>query len=100
MKAFSQQPVDTGAFIRAVQEADLPLEYMWNSGRLSQELSLQQFENATGLDRKAIAKTIHMAVHRGLLIEAPSGYRVSETGRLFLDDLVQLFLPDDRQEVA
>lgn len=100
IKSFCNQPGDSDAFIRAVNQSDLPLEYMMNRLRLTQGFALEDFEKTTGVDRKVIAKTLNIAVNKGLLTQTSCGYRVSETGQLFLDDLVQLFLTDQRQEVA
>ena len=100
LKSFSRLPADHTAYIKAVNKADLPLEYMMNRLRLNSGFSLAQFENATGLDRNVIAQPLKSALKNELLIETSSLYRPTTKGRLFLDDLLQLFLPNNHQEVA
>ena len=109
LNAFVNQPTDKTSWIKAVTKADLPLEYMMNRLRLKTGFSLDHFESVTGLDRVVIAPALALAIKKDLLTEtscvnAQAQYRPSEKGRLFLDDLLQLFLPNNKhnnqQEVA
>ena len=100
LKTFINKPADNTAFIKAVSKSDLPLEFMMNILRLKSGFSLDRFENATGLDRSTVTRPLMRAIRQGLLIESSSVYRPSRKGELFLDDLLQLFIPDRHQEVA
>ena len=105
LKTFITKPPQTTDWIKVVSKADLPLEFMMNNLRLKTGFSLEQFENTTGLNRSVITQTLNLAIKKGLLNDASCGgemphYQPSKKGRLFLDDLLQLFLPDNQKEVA
>ncbi len=100
LKTFRYQPAQNTALVKAVDKADLPLEYMMNVLRLKSGFSLTHLENATGLDRSDVMPEIKQAVSRGLLIKTSSVFRPSEKGTLFLDDLLQIFIPNSHKEVA
>ena len=82
-------------FLKKVDDSELPLEYMMNKLRLNNGFNKQHFQSATGLTYANIAKSVEQAMELGLLDEADGNYQPSEKGCLFLDDLLQLFLPDN-----
>ena len=78
---------------RVVTAADLPFEFMLNALRLIEGIPLASFEARTGLKAAAIEKGLRAAQAAGLLECDERRIRPTEQGRLFLNDLVALFLP-------
>jgi putative oxygen-independent coproporphyrinogen III oxidase len=77
-----------------VASAELPFEYFLNALRLNEGFDWAQFEARTGLDRGAAAATCDQAAADGLLepVSGRSGWRPTELGRRFLNDLQARFL--------
>ncbi len=78
----------------------LPFEFMLNALRLEQGVPPAMFEERTGLGLSAIARALAEALDRGLLDPDPRVLRASELGYRFLNDLVELFLPEEDPPVA
>ena len=78
-----------------ISNADRSYEFMLNSLRLKQGFTLELFEQYTGLNRQVIEGRCEQAIEKGLLSRQGSQLRASETGYLFLNDLINLFYPDD-----
>ncbi len=84
----------------AVQEAhdvdyrDLPFEFMMNALRLVQGVAAPLFTERTGLPLSAIKASLEMARAKHLLDARRDRLVASAHGRHFLNDLLQLFLPD------
>ncbi len=97
LNAFADMP-NKSDYISKVKPIDLPLEYMMNKLRLNEGFSVRHFESATGLDYSDIQTQINQAVNQGLLVKSDPIFRPSDRGRLFLDDLLQLFLADNNKE--
>jgi len=74
-------------------EADLVLEFMMNALRLSQGFGVGLFEERCGLPLHRIQGQLDEAVNKGLLELSPDWVRPTAQGRMFLDDLVAIFLP-------
>ena len=72
---------------------ELPFEFLMNALRLSEGVPAELFARRTGLPLQAIAAARQQAEQRGLLSENPQWLVASEHGQLFLNDLLQLFLP-------
>jgi oxygen-independent coproporphyrinogen-3 oxidase len=87
-----------------VAAGELPFEYMLNVLRLTDEFGEGDFVARTGLPIATIARAVGEAQRKGLLESAGSaGWRVTQLGQRFLNDLQALFLPeqaDDRQSLA
>jgi len=77
----------------AVQVRDLPFEFMLNALRLTEGFSNDCFERRTGLPFEAVRTQIEAAARRGLLESVPRGWRPTDLGRRFLNDLQAAFLP-------
>jgi oxygen-independent coproporphyrinogen-3 oxidase len=77
-----------------VATEQLPFEFMLNELRLNEGVSIDTFENRTGLSRSDIAKPLAEARERGWLDADENALRPTESGRRFLNDLIGLFLPD------
>jgi oxygen-independent coproporphyrinogen-3 oxidase len=73
---------------------DVAFEFMLNALRLTAGVPATLFSERTGLDPGCIHKPLSRAVARGLL-EAGSGHiRATPLGQRFLNELVELFLPE------
>jgi putative oxygen-independent coproporphyrinogen III oxidase len=78
---------------RVIAPADLPFEFMLNALRLTDGFDLQVFSARTGLPPAAVAGTLQAAQARGLALPTATGWRPSELGLRFLNDLLIEFLP-------
>lgn len=78
---------------RRLERDELPFEYLMNALRLTQGVPAEDFVRRTGLPLESLGPAREQAQERGLL--APSEKRLVATakGQLFLNDLLQLFLP-------
>ncbi|MDA1118165.1 MAG: radical SAM family heme chaperone HemW [Proteobacteria bacterium] len=77
---------------KVIAARELPFEFMLNALRLVQGVPAVLFEQRTGLPRAAVARKLAAAEDQGLLEKDPQRIRPSRRGRLFLNDLLQLFL--------
>jgi len=75
-----------------VAPTDLPFEFMLNALRLNDGFSRDGYEERTGLALQMIDEQLARARGRGLLEEHPAGWRATELGRRFLNDLQASFL--------
>lgn len=77
----------------AVENAELPFEYMLNVLRLTDDFSEAEYEARTGLEFATVAEAVAAAERKGLLEKAGEHrWRVTELGQRFLNDLQGLFL--------
>lgn len=76
-----------------VERAQLPFEFMLNALRLNTGFHNALFEARTGLSMAAVQASLERAQARQLLQRTPLGYRPTELGRRFLNDLQAEFLP-------
>ena len=74
-------------------EADLIFEFMLNGLRLTDSLSLDLFEQRTGLSAESLQQPLAEAHQRHWLNVDNNQIHLSELGRRFLNDVVALFLP-------
>jgi oxygen-independent coproporphyrinogen-3 oxidase len=79
---------------RELREADAVFEFVLNRLRLKQPLVLEEFESGCGLDSAWIMPAIESACEAGLLHKDGLLIRHTDKGWLFLDDLLQHFLPE------
>jgi oxygen-independent coproporphyrinogen-3 oxidase len=84
----------------AVPRSDLPFEYLLNALRLRDGFSLEHLEALTGVHREAVAAPLAEALERGLLEAAGDGYRPTELGWRFGNDLQAIFLPSSGPPAA
>jgi oxygen-independent coproporphyrinogen-3 oxidase len=75
-----------------IASRELPFEFMLNALRLVQGVPSNLFEERTGLPAAAVARRLSTAREKGLLEDDPLRIRPTRQGRLFLNDLLQLFL--------
>lgn len=76
-----------------VDDASLVFEFMLNALRLTNGVERALFTERTGLPDHVIAERVRGAVAKGLLEADPARLQPTAQGRLFLNDLVTLFLP-------
>jgi coproporphyrinogen III oxidase-like Fe-S oxidoreductase len=84
-----------GAFIgesSLVLPEDLPFEFMLNALRLNEGFTLRDYRRRTGLERESVEAKLAAGEGRGLLTSRADGWRPTELGRRFLNDLQASFL--------
>jgi len=94
----AKQPREYMASAGSMQEKPiapqaLPFEFMLNALRLVQGVPAERFEERTGLPRAVVARRLAAAEEKGLLENDARRIRPTRRGRLFLNDLLQFFLP-------
>ena len=80
---------------RKLTRADRIFEFMMNALRLTEGFDPRLFEARTGLPLRVAEAALRAAEQRGLLLRTPDNIRPSEQGRHFLNELLQMFLPED-----
>ncbi len=75
-----------------IDVADLPFEFMLNALRLNEGFSNPLFESQTGLAVQVIEATLSAARTRGLMEATHNGWKPTDLGRRFLNDLQSSFL--------
>ncbi|WP_150139426.1 radical SAM family heme chaperone HemW [Candidatus Enterovibrio escicola] len=75
-----------------VEGHELPLEFFMNRFRLIEPCPKDDFFNFTGLPLDVVRVSINNAIQQGLLTESENYWQVTKRGRLFLNDLVSLFI--------
>ena len=78
---------------RLLEAAELPFEFMMNALRLTGGVPAALYEQRTGLPLASIAEACATARAAGLLDADPQVLRPTARGQLFLNDLLQHFLP-------
>ncbi len=78
----------------AVARRDLPFEFMMNALRLTEGFAVASFTERTGLPITAAGKALAQAEEKGLIARDHERICPTERGRRFLNDLLELFLPD------
>lgn len=81
--AISQQVIHT---------QDLPFEFMLNALRLSDGFATTLYQKTTGQSLAQIKPTLDLAVAKGLLEWEDNWIRPTKLGKLYLNDLMALFL--------
>jgi putative oxygen-independent coproporphyrinogen III oxidase len=72
---------------------DLPFEFMLNALRLNEGFAMRDYRRQTGLEMDSIEGKLVAAEERGLITPRVGGWRPTELGRRFLNDLQASFLP-------
>ena len=78
---------------RLLSTSELPFEFLMNVLRLNQGVPAALFTQRTGLPLSALAAAREEAEARQLLDRSPEHLRATREGQLFLNDLLQHFLP-------
>ncbi|MFN2643432.1 MAG: radical SAM family heme chaperone HemW [Burkholderiales bacterium] len=79
-----------------IPAAELPFEFMLNALRLVDGFPVALYEERTGLPLVSVLKSLDEAERRGLLERDWQRVRPSERGRLFLNDLLALFVGESK----
>jgi len=69
-------------------------EFMMNALRLTAGFATEMFQQRTGLPLTAIQQQLNVAEQRGLIVRDHQRITPTLTGRRFLNDLLQIFLPE------
>ena len=75
-----------------VSPKDLPFEFMLNALRLNEGFTVGEYQRKTGLGMDSVAAKLSAGEGRGLLERTAGGWRATELGRRFLNDLQASFL--------
>jgi putative oxygen-independent coproporphyrinogen III oxidase len=79
----------------ALTRKDLGFEFMMNALRLTGGFETALFAERTGLTLSAVEQTLQEAVRRGLIVRDHARIAPTKHGQRFLNDLLQMFLPQD-----
>ncbi|MEI7374727.1 radical SAM family heme chaperone HemW [Dickeya chrysanthemi] len=77
-----------------VEKAERPFEFFMNRFRLLEPAPRADFTAYTGLPESAVRAPIDAALAQGYLTETAQHWQVTEHGKLFLNSLLELFLPE------
>jgi oxygen-independent coproporphyrinogen-3 oxidase len=80
---------------REVAARELPFEFMMNALRLAEGFDVGTFADRTGLPITVAGKALAAAEAKGLVSRDHLRIRPTDLGRRFLNDLLQLFLPEE-----
>lgn len=75
-----------------VEWQDRPFEFFMNRFRLLEAVPKADFERFTGLGLNVIEKQIDEALKQDYIVERTESWQITEHGKLFLNDLLTLFL--------
>lgn len=78
-----------------VPEIDRPFEFFMNRFRLLEAVPKEEFEAYTGLAQSAVKNQIEIALQRNYIVETDTTWQITEHGKLFLNELLALFLTED-----
>jgi len=79
---------------KSLAPADLPFDFMMNALRLVDGVPAAWYPQRTGQSLDSLAPALAAARRAGLLAEGEQRLRPTARGQLFLNDLLQSFLPD------
>lgn len=82
------------AGVKPLEPADLPFDFMMNALRLVDGVPAAWYPQRTGQSLDSLAPALAAARRAGLLAEDEQRLRPTARGQLFLNDLLQSFLPD------
>jgi oxygen-independent coproporphyrinogen-3 oxidase len=78
-----------------VAPIDRPFEFFMNRFRLLEACPKREFVSTTGLEIEAVQPTIDWAKEKEYLIETDQEWQITHQGKLFLNELLEAFLPDE-----
>ncbi len=79
---------------KAVAAAERPFEFFMNRFRLLEPVPKAAFEQLTALPLSAVQQQTDLALARQYITETDRTWQVTERGKLFLNELLTLFLPE------
>jgi len=77
-----------------IAEADSALEFMMNALRMREGFAIPMFEQHTGIALEHWKNVIDTALAKGLLEQSGLRLKASQQGYNFLNDLIELFMPE------
>jgi len=80
-----------------VAASDIGFEFMMNALRLDSGFPVALFEERAGLPLTAVLKPLEEAEQRGFITRDHQRVAPTELGRRFLNDLLQVFLPEEQR---
>jgi len=89
---------DTLAEERVLSRREVPFEFMLNALRLTDGFEVKLFSERTGLSLSVINEQLAKAEKQGLLERDWQRIRPSARGRLFLNELLELFLDGESRD--
>lgn len=81
--------------LHEIAEHDRPFEFFMNRFRLLEATPRAEFAHYTGLDESVIRAPLDQALAKHYLAESKEYWQITEKGKLFLNSLLELFLPDE-----
>jgi len=88
--------LETNCPEQEIPSADLPFEFMLNALRLVEGFPVALFEERTGLSLQTIRNNLVETETKGLLERDWQRIRPTQRGRLFLNELLENFLPPEK----
>ena len=79
-----------------VENEDKAFEFFMNRFRLLEAAPRADFCRYTGLDEQVIRPQIDQAIAAGYVDETAEHWQITEKGKLFLNSLLELFLPEEK----
>ncbi len=76
---------------RTLNKEDIVLEFMMNALRLNDGFLLEEFESRTELPLSYLDQKMEKAYQKGLIDKNEQRIKPTQKGRLFLNDLLELF---------
>ncbi|MEQ1518911.1 MAG: oxygen-independent coproporphyrinogen III oxidase-like protein, partial [Usitatibacteraceae bacterium] len=80
---------------KIIARSELPFEFMLNALRLANGFAVSLFSERTGLPITAISRQLDLAETRGLITRDIKNIQPTEKGQMFLNDLLEMFLPEN-----
>lgn len=77
---------------KIIASADLPFEFFMNRFRLLEAVPKIEFKAFTGLELDEIQQEIQQALDKAFIIETETHWQITHKGKLFLNELLTLFL--------
>lgn len=95
-REFMSRAIGAGAIQTedTVSARELPFEFMMNALRLTEGFVLTAFEERAGVALANALRPLEEAERRGLIVRDHQRVQPTELGRRFLNDLLQIFLPE------
>lgn len=78
-----------------VPYAERPFEFFMNRFRLLDAVPKREFEAYTGLSQSTVKHQIDLAVEQNYVVENADFWQITKHGKLFLNELLELFLVEE-----
>lgn len=78
-----------------VAKSDRTFEFFMNRFRLLEPVPKAEFEQLTGLSQSTVESQMIFALKQGYITENPESWQITEHGKLFLNELLELFLESE-----